>query len=466
MKSFITACALVAAMSGAKKSRPSIVYVNASGSRDRFNDHNYDYGHGGQGPNYGSSYDSAPGLWYGEDGEVHHDNNYGNAPYHGDSYYNDSYDNAPYYGDSYDNGPYYGNDYSDYNNTPYSDSYHNDRYGDYYPRNSYGGISDSYNGNSYSGHSDSYGDYRLNHGPRGHKYTHQAPIGNRAYRHAGPAKNYGAWNKSYNLSVETFEKTVVTDEENVWVVAFIDPACGYCKKLVVEWEKLRTEETIKSRKVKFGYVDITVEESYEIVNKYTAGRSVQATPSVFVYGREKLAPSVYSGDFSFNSLGDYIVGECDSQGYGLHQVGHGHDAEGCNIDAHYKYPNHNGHGHGDGYGSGYGSHDNRNRSGYGGYGNGYGNNKGDYGNGYGNRYGHGGYGNGYDSFDNNGYVNGNIIADTYSNKKNGYGDSGYNSYGNNYGIGYGPGQGPIKIASTYASNKKSVKGNSNYKKST
>ena len=74
-------------------------------------------------------------------------------------------------------------------------------------------------------------------------------------------KDYGLWEKYYRLETETFKKTVATDTENVWVVAFIDPTCGGCKRLSVQWEKLTTLETITVRKVKFGYMDITVEEN-------------------------------------------------------------------------------------------------------------------------------------------------------------------------------------------------------------
>lgn len=38
-------------------------------------------------------------------------------------------------------------------------------------------------------------------------------------------KDYGLWEKVYSLNSETFKKTVVTDTQNVWVIAYIDPAC-------------------------------------------------------------------------------------------------------------------------------------------------------------------------------------------------------------------------------------------------
>lgn len=73
------------------------------------------------------------------------------------------------------------------------------------------------------------------------------------------------WSKYYRIEVENFEKTVVTDTENVWVIAYIDPACGYCKKFATQWEKLTTVETIQVRRVKFGYVDVSDKVTYQKV---------------------------------------------------------------------------------------------------------------------------------------------------------------------------------------------------------
>ena len=71
-------------------------------------------------------------------------------------------------------------------------------------------------------------------------------------------KDYGLWARYYRLEVETFKATVIDDTVNAWVIAYIDPACGGCKRLAVEYEKVTTVEQIKMRRVKFGYVDITI----------------------------------------------------------------------------------------------------------------------------------------------------------------------------------------------------------------
>ena len=83
---------------------------------------------------------------------------------------------------------------------------------------------------------------------------------------------------------------MIRDTENIWIVAYIDPACGQCKKFAVEWERLRTVETIRYHRVKFGYVDITLEATRKIVGKYTSGKGVKDTPSVFIYGDDKKKP--------------------------------------------------------------------------------------------------------------------------------------------------------------------------------
>ena len=105
---------------------------------------------------------------------------------------------------------------------------------------------------------------------------------------------------------------MIRDTENVWIVAYIDPACGECKKFAIEWERLRTVETIKYKRVKLGYVDITLEASRKVVGKYTAGKDVKATPTVYVYD-DKFHPVEYKGDLGSSSLEEYLSAVCDSK---------------------------------------------------------------------------------------------------------------------------------------------------------
>ena len=142
----------------------------------------------------------------------------------------------------------------------------------------------SYSKPAYSSYSQpAYNDYRY----AQPSYGYSKPAYNQGhgygYQPAVVKKDYGLWENYYRIEVETFKKTVATDKENVWVIAYIDPSCGGCKRLSVQWEKLTTLETISVRKVKFGYVDISVEANKEIITQYTSG-SVNLTPAVYVYG--------------------------------------------------------------------------------------------------------------------------------------------------------------------------------------
>ena len=107
---------------------------------------------------------------------------------------------------------------------------------------------------------------------------------------------------------------MIRDTENVWIVAYIDPACGECKKFAIEWERLRTVETIKYRRVKLGYVDITLEASRKVVGKYTAGKDVKYTPSVFIYGIDKKNPVEYKGELDASKLEKVACTVCDKPG--------------------------------------------------------------------------------------------------------------------------------------------------------
>ena len=293
---------------------------------------------------------------------------YGVRSYGAKSYGAKSYGAKSYgYGDSYgyDEDYSYGDDYG------YGDDYDLD-YG--YGDRSYGyGARLSYGGKAY-GRLGGYGVGRRGHGARrsygaksygapayGRSYGYGRDLdygyGDRSYGRGygySPVvvkKDYGLWENYYRLEVETFQKTVVTDTENVWVVAYIDPACGGCKKLATQWEKLTTVETITARKVKFGYVDITVEENREILQTYTAGASIESTPTIYLYGQDKYAPTLSYGDYTVNSLNDYICGYCDDYGYGIvSDYGYG-DSYGSYGDS---YGSYGAPAYGRGYGRSYG----------------------------------------------------------------------------------------------------------------
>ena len=272
MKSYISAFALVAALTGASKSRPA-----------------QSYGGHGHGHGYGKKSVAVYGNGYGNNG-------YGNG-------YNNGYG-------GYDGG--YGNGY---NNGYAAKGAYNDGYG---AQRGYDGYGNGYNAG--------YGDYDgLNgygaydeYGSLGPSPVHKRHISqNRKYipHNSGYGTDYGLWNRSYKVEDEAFEQVVIKDVENIWIVAYIDPACGACKKFSIEWEKLRTVETIKYKKVKLGYVDVTVEGSRKIVGKYTQGKDVTGTPTLFVYGNEKMAPIEFKGDLTSKTINQYLIDYAETNGY-------------------------------------------------------------------------------------------------------------------------------------------------------
>ena len=84
----------------------------------------------------------------------------------------------------------------------------------------------------------------------------------------------GKWTDEQKLTLETFKEIVAADIENVWVVAYIDPRCRDCLILSVEWEKLTQIEEREKRKIKLGYVDISVEENWKIIQDHTKGKKM------------------------------------------------------------------------------------------------------------------------------------------------------------------------------------------------
>ena len=219
----------------------------------------------------------------------------------------------------------------------YGVGYGNTGYGYGNGVNSYGGYGNGLNAyggyvNGVGGYGSSYGGAGLNNGigfgGAGNAYglsngysaispgpIKQVPIGLRKFGSPYKPANkacYGPWCESQRLEVENFEQTVIRDTENVWIVAYIDPACGECKKFAIEWERLRTVETIKYKRVKLGYVDITLEASRKVVGKYTAGKDVRATPTVFVYN-DKNHPIEYKGDLGSSSLEEFVSEVCDTE---------------------------------------------------------------------------------------------------------------------------------------------------------
>lgn len=118
--------------------------------------------------------------------------------------------------------------------------------------------------------------------------------------------------------METFKEVVATDVDNVWVVAYVDPRCRDCLTLSIEWERLtQIEEKIK-RKIKLGYVDISVTDNWKIVQDHTKGKKITQTPAVTLYGANKESPYFYDdeSDPTADGVHSWVSSYADHFGYG------------------------------------------------------------------------------------------------------------------------------------------------------
>lgn len=140
----------------------------------------------------------------------------------------------------------------------------------------------------------------------------RSPVHQRAYKpvSAGP-HDKAVLKNAVKLDADTFRYTVLRDKKHVWVVAFIDPACGNCKRFAIEWERLQTIETITYRKVRLGYVDVSEAGTRNIVGKYTAGKELIGVPKVFIYGDDKTHPSEVTGPLNQSSVLKQVHDICE-----------------------------------------------------------------------------------------------------------------------------------------------------------
>lgn len=101
-------------------------------------------------------------------------------------------------------------------------------------------------------------------------------------------------------------------------MAYVDPRCRDCFILSVEWEKLTQIEERVKRKLKLGYVDISVEENWEIIQDHTKGKKMTHTPAVTLYGSDKAHPQWYNKEDSPSADGvhNWASSYADYYGYG------------------------------------------------------------------------------------------------------------------------------------------------------
>ena len=164
----------------------------------------------------------------------------------------------------------------------------------------------------YGGHG-GYGKGAYGHGGHGLAGGYGGPpVHKRAYKpaHGGPHEK-AVLHSALRLDADTFRYTVLRDKKHVWVVAFIDPSCGNCKKFAIEWERLQTIETITYKKVRLGYVDVSDAGTRSIVGKYTAGKELVGVPKVFIYGEDKLHPAEVRGPLNQGTVLKQVHDVCE-----------------------------------------------------------------------------------------------------------------------------------------------------------
>ena len=113
-----------------------------------------------------------------------------------------------------------------------------------------------------------------------------------------------------------FKRDVMTDQKNLWIVAFINPNCPGCSSLAKEFNKLATYQRNSFRKVKFAFIDTSLESSAEVLEYFTGDdKEIEYTPTILVYGRDKTDPIHYRGDLKIAALNVYTTIYCQKYGY-------------------------------------------------------------------------------------------------------------------------------------------------------
>lgn len=94
-------------------------------------------------------------------------------------------------------------------------------------------------------------------------------------QHSPISVDYGLWAKTRRFDHTDFLERVLKDDENAWVITFMNPACSSCKKFAPEWDRIQAFEIMRDRNVKFGFIDTNIQENKDVIlQKYTGGISV------------------------------------------------------------------------------------------------------------------------------------------------------------------------------------------------
>jgi protein disulfide-isomerase A6 len=103
-----------------------------------------------------------------------------------------------------------------------------------------------------------------------------------------------------DLSATSFDKKVVEDKNHVWLVAFVAPWCGHCKRMKPDWDALM-EEYSTSNSVVVAEVDCTEQEG--VCGKF----GVQGYPTIKYFVAGNPEPQDYQQGRDMDSLRSFVV---------------------------------------------------------------------------------------------------------------------------------------------------------------
>ena len=123
-----------------------------------------------------------------------------------------------------------------------------------------------------------------------------------------------SWDDFFEVTVDTHD-TILSDDENLWVVAIISKGCGSCEELLNDYQTITSAENLAGRSLKFGYVDHETDEGQEWMAEYAADLDIEYTPTILIFGKDKTAPVVYDGLYVHDPINEYICNQCEVEGF-------------------------------------------------------------------------------------------------------------------------------------------------------
>lgn len=111
------------------------------------------------------------------------------------------------------------------------------------------------------------------------------------------------------LNQENFDKLVMEDDQNMWVVTFYADWCPYA--LAFEHEIMVTSRNMMTAgyDIKFGAVNVA--ENLGLVHHYGVDRS----PTIEIFSKDKQRPSRYGGTRTHEAMDEYFQTEAPYEGF-------------------------------------------------------------------------------------------------------------------------------------------------------